>query len=297
MDNIKQILHLYRDNDLNELISENPINRFLKTDKVDINKSIDIKDNVNKEKDADVFIENKKNIINNNSGNMAQAIEKLIKKQTKIENNKGDSSIQDIIDSARNLSDQVKDLEELQQVVHNFEGCNLKKMATNTVFSDGDSSSKIMIIGEAPGNHEDLQGIPFCGDSGKLLDSMFAAIGYPRQDLYITNTIFWRPPGNRKPTKEELAICHPFVEKHIGLVEPELIVLMGSTAMVSISEVKDPIGQVRGKFMDYSNQYLSNSPKVISLFHPSYLMRQPSKKRLAWEDLLMIKDFLNKNNG
>ena len=127
MDNIKQILHLYRDNDLNELISENPINRFLKTDKVDINKSIDIKDNINKEKDTDIFIENKKNIINNNSGNMAQAIEKLIKKQAKIENNKGDSSIQDIIDSARNLSDQVKDLEELQQVVHNFEGCNLKK--------------------------------------------------------------------------------------------------------------------------------------------------------------------------
>ncbi len=287
MDDIKQILDLYKDNDLNELISDNSINRFLKIEDVNIDKSNNI----------DVSLNDKSNIISNNSGNMAQAIEKLIKKQSNVINNKEQSSIQDVIDSARNLADQVHDLEELQQAVNNFEGCNLKKMATNTVFSDGDPSSKIMIIGEAPGNHEDLQGIPFCGDSGKLLDAMFAAIGYPRQDLYITNTIFWRPPGNRKPTKEELAICYPFVEKHIGLIEPELIVLMGSTAMASIAGAKDPIGQVRGKFMDYSNQYLSNSPKVISMFHPSYLMRQPSKKRIAWEDLLMIKDFLNKNNG
>ncbi len=327
MVNIKQILESYQDMELNEIISENSINRLnIKKTETDSgqdqlnkviesqpkkqsesqleNKNINPAENQNlgqidiKAQDK-IKVKNKDNIIISNFGNMtqSQAIAKLIKKQSKINAAPQENSIQDIIARARDIASQVNNLEELEELVRNFDGCNLKKMATNTVFSDGDPASKIMVIGEAPGNHEDLQGIPFCGDSGKLLDAMFLAIGYPRQDLYITNTIFWRPPGNRKPTKDELAICQPFVEKHIDLIEPDLIILMGSTAMISMLDVKDPIGKVRGKFMDYNNQYLDKSIKAISLFHPSYLMRQPSKKRLAWEDLLIIKDFLNKNEG
>jgi uracil-DNA glycosylase family 4 len=177
--------------------------------------------------------------------------------------------------------------------VFDFKDCSLKKMATNTVFSDGDPKSDIMIIGEAPGNHEDLQGIPFCGDSGKLLNSMFEAINITRENLYITNTLFWRPPGNRKPTKDELAMCLPFVEKHIYFIQPKLIILMGATAMSQILKNNEAISSVRGKFLEYQNCYLKDKIPVMTMFHPSYLTRQAMNKKLAWKDLLNIKKFLD----
>jgi DNA polymerase len=121
---------------------------------------------------------------------------------------------------------------------------------------------------------------------------MFKNIGFKREDLYITNTLFWRPPGNRRPTEDELAMCKPFVEKHIFLKKPKLIILMGATAMQDILEIKDPISKARGKFYDYQNEYLEDPIKTCIFFHPSYLIRQPSKKREAWKDLLMIKEFL-----
>jgi DNA polymerase len=200
--------------------------------------------------------------------------------------------ITDIIKTAKKAAAACKNLADLEKAVRDFEGCSLKKLATNTVLSDGSPESPIMIIGEAPGNHEDLQGIPFCGDSGKLLTEMFKAIGYKRENLYITNTLFWRPPGYRRPTEDELAMCKPFVEKHIALLKPKLIVLMGATAMVDVLGINDPISKVRGKFHDYKNELLSEPIKATTLFHPSYLMRQSSKKRDAWLDLLMIKEFL-----
>lgn len=236
------------------------------------------------------------NIIIENFANMTQpaALAKLAKKQ-QTHNNQNQSliSVNDIVNQAKNLVSTIYDLSELEKAVRDFDGCSLKKMATNTVFSDGDSKSEIMIIGEAPGNHEDLQGIPFCGDSGKLLNEMFASIGYLREKLYITNTLFWRPPGNRKPTEDELSLCRPFVEKHISLIKPKLIVLMGATAMSSVLGINDAISKVRGKILDYTNSYLTENIKTITLFHPSYLMRQPEKKRLAWQDLLTIDNFLN----
>ena len=200
----------------------------------------------------------------------------------------------EIIATAKKLADSAKTLEELEKAVRDFDGCSLKKMATNTVFADGDPASDIMIIGEAPGNHEDLQGIPFCGDSGKLLNEMFKAIGFKRENLYITNTLFWRPPGNRRPTEDELSMCKPFVEKHIALMKPKLIILMGATAMADVLKIHEPISKVCGKFFDYQNQYLQSPIKSTVLFHPSYLMRQSSKKRDTWLDLLMIKKFLGK---
>jgi len=187
-----------------------------------------------------------------------------------------------------------KNLDELRQAVENFEGCNLKKMATNTVFCDGNPNSKVMVIGEAPGNHEDLQGIPFCGDSGKVLDDMFKAIHMTRKDnFYITNVIFWRPPGNRRPTDEELAICRPFVERHIQLMNPEVLVLVGATSMTAVLGINDPVSSIRGQFMDFSPQFLSRTIKTFTIFHPSYLMRQPGKKKVAWLDMLALEKFLS----
>ncbi len=203
----------------------------------------------------------------------------------------------EIIEHARNLVDSCQDLSSLKEAVMNFDACALKKTATNTVFADGNTSSDIMLIGEAPGANEDLTGIPFCGDSGKLLDNCFKSIGYDRSNLYITNSIFWRPPGNRKPSADEIAICLAFVEKHIALINPKLLILVGSTAVSSVLNVSEPMSKMRQRFFKYNNQYLKNEIDVCAVFHPSYLMRQPSQKKQMWHDLLLIKQFIDKEKG
>lgn len=198
------------------------------------------------------------------------------------------------IAEARAVADKAKTLEQLREAVMGFDGCALKKTATNTVFADGDPTSGLMLIGEAPGADEDKHGIPFCGVSGKLLDQMFAAIGYPRGKFYITNTLFWRPPGNRPPTPEELAICEPFLQKHIALVKPKRLVLIGGTSAKTVLGTKEGITKLRGKDFEYTNNYLNG--KVIPIrvtFHPSFLLRQPAQKKQAWEDLQVIKHLMN----
>ena len=182
-------------------------------------------------------------------------------------------------------------LDELKKLVEGFDGCDLKKSAQNTVFADGNPNAKIMFIGEAPGANEDEQGIPFCGQSGKLLDNIIAAIGLTREkNAYITNTVFWRPPANRKPTDEEIKLCRPFVKKHIAIINPKLIVLVGSTAVESLLEIETPITKLRGKYFDYTNEYLDGKTiRTTAIFHPSYLLRQPSHKKTMWFDLLKIK--------
>ena len=298
MENLKKIVEFYKDLGIDEIISETPINRlkkdaqkpeFLEIDEIE-NEAIIIEQKTKEATNSN----NYHNIITSNFSNMtqSQAISRLAQKQAQ-NNNMGEiKSIADIVKQAQDIVSKIDNLTDLEQAVRDFEGCSLKKMATNTVFKDGNPKSKIMIIGEAPGNHEDLQGIPFCGDSGKLLDAMFLAINKTRGELYITNSLFWRPPGNRRPTNDELAICKPFVEKHIELMAPKLIVLMGATAMAGILGIQDPIGSVHGKILEYKNKYLATPIKAITLFHPSYLMRQPSKKRLAWQDLIIIDNFL-----
>jgi uracil-DNA glycosylase family 4 len=182
-------------------------------------------------------------------------------------------------------------LEDLRKLVENFDGCELKKSAQNTVFADGNPSSQIMFIGEAPGANEDEQGIPFCGQSGKLLDNIIAAIGLTREkNAYITNTVFWRPPANRKPTNEEIAMCRPFVKKHIALIKPKLIILVGSTAVESLLEIDTPITKLRGTYFDYTNEFLGGKTiRTTAIFHPSYLLRQPAHKKTMWFDILKIK--------
>lgn len=154
-----------------------------------------------------------------------------------------------------------------------------------------------MIIGEAPGVQEDAQGIPFCGPSGMLLDKMLASIGLSRsENAYISNTVFWRPPGNRTPSPEETAICLPFVEKHIALVNPALLILAGGVATTTLLQKDQSISRLRGKLYDYTNPYLSKPIPTLLTYHPSYLLRSPAQKSLAWQDLLMAKQFLKINN-
>ena len=168
-------------------------------------------------------------------------------------------------------------------------------MPLNTVIFDGNINAKIMLVGEAPGEQEDINGRPFCGRSGKLLDRMFEAIDLSRSDLYITNTVFWRPPGNRKPTIEETEICKPFVEKNIAIIKPKLLILVGGVATETMLKTGMSISKMRGKFFKYTNRYLQDSIDVTPIFHPAYLLRQPAQKKIAWEDLQNIRKFIDGN--
>lgn len=277
--NLAEALQFYIDNDLNEVISEKSQNYF---------QHFQQKTAVKK-----VAEEKKLPIVNSfikPQFSTDQALSILAKKFVTSEKFQ---SLNEIVAKAKSLAQAAQTIDALRKAVENFDGCNLKKMATNTVFADGNQNSKVMVIGEAPGNHEDLQGIPFCGDSGQMLNDMLGAINLTRQEsFYVTNVIFWRPPGNRRPTDEELAICRPFVERHIQLINPEVLLLVGATSMSAVLGVNDPIGKVRGQFIDFSPKFLSRTIKTFTIFHPSYLMRQPSKKRVAWQDMLALEKFL-----
>lgn len=194
---------------------------------------------------------------------------------------------------ARALANAATTLDELKASITAFDGCDLKKTAKQAVFADGNPQATIMLIGEAPGAEEDQQGIPFCGVSGQLLDKMLGAIDLRRaENVYITNSVFWRPPANRTPTDDELAVCLPFVEKHIALVAPKLLVLLGSTAVKAILHNNQALSRLRGTPFSYTNPYLPAPIAVQVTYHPSYLLRQPLQKKLAWEDWLAVKQEL-----
>ena len=182
----------------------------------------------------------------------------------------------------------VRTLEDLKKLIILNCNCPLKKTAKNIVFSDGNPRANIMFIGEAPGEIEDKTGKPFKGEAGKLLDKMLHAIQLNRENVYLTNIIFWRPPGNRKPTEEEISACLPFVKKHINLINPKILVLVGATAASAILNIQTGITQIRGKWKNIETQDIKNL-KSIAIFHPAFLLRQPSRKREAWEDLKKIK--------
>ncbi|MFZ4541370.1 MAG: uracil-DNA glycosylase [Rickettsiales bacterium] len=203
------------------------------------------------------------------------------------------SSITDAVTEARTLADNATDLPALEAAVRSFNGCALKKTATNTVFAQGVPASRLMFIGEAPGAEEDRNGVPFCGPSGQLLDRMLSFIGLKRaENFYITNCLFWRPPGNRQPSADELAICRPLVEKHIALLNPKILVLVGGTATSAILRDTRGITRLRGQVFAYKNDYMQAEVPVHVLYHPSYLLRQPLAKKQAWADLLNLKSAL-----
>jgi len=177
-------------------------------------------------------------------------------------------------------------LAELKAALEGFDGCALKQRATTTVFADGNPDSRILFIGEAPGRDEDRQGLPFVGRAGKLLDKMMAAIKLDRTSAYITNVINWRPPDNREPSPEEAAMCLPFLRRHIELVNPLVIVLLGAVAVRHVMGRSDGIMKTRGRWLEYNVN--GDMIPVMPTLHPAYLLRQPAHKKLAWRDLQAV---------
>ncbi|MBI3699333.1 MAG: uracil-DNA glycosylase [Afipia sp.] len=194
------------------------------------------------------------------------------------------------IATARELAPQAKSLEELRALLEKFDGCALKSTATRLVFADGNPKAKFMLVGEAPGRDEDIEGLPFVGVSGKLLDLILAAIGLDRTGVYIANIIPWRPPGNRDPSPQETQICLPFIKRQIELVDPDVLVCLGKPSSQAVLELKDGIMKTRGKWHDYDTG--SRTIRAMATFHPAYLLRQPIYKRLAWQDFRAIKKAL-----
>jgi uracil-DNA glycosylase family 4 len=183
--------------------------------------------------------------------------------------------------------DAAASLPELEALLAQFEGCALKRTAKNTCFARGSDDARIMLIGEAPGRDEDLQGKPFVGRAGKLLDRMLAAIGLDESQVYITNTIYWRPPGNRTPTSQEVEACAPFLSRQIELLDPQVMVLLGGAAAKHILGVTEGIMRMRGQWKIY--KCAGRDIPALPTLHPAYLLRNPEHKRLAWRDLLMLK--------
>jgi DNA polymerase len=182
-------------------------------------------------------------------------------------------------------------LQELKQALMRFEGCILQKTAQHTVFADGNPQSGVMLVGEAPGAEEDAQGIPFVGQSGQLLDAIMASIGLDRTRMYISNIIPWRPPGNRPPTTQEIALCLPFIQKHIALVKPKVLLLIGGVAAKALLHTSEGIMKLRGQWLDYTTVD-GDEMKAMATFHPAYLLRSPNQKMLVWRDMLMVKAYL-----
>ncbi len=191
-------------------------------------------------------------------------------------------------------------LDELRDELSKFEGCALRSTAMNLVFADGNPASPVMFIGEAPGEDEDRQGKPFVGVSGQLFDRMLVAASMARKDIYISNILFWRPPGNRTPTDAEIAACLPFVERHISLIKPKILVLLGGVAAKTLLRTTEGITRLRGRWTTYNMPQESGFDTPIPclpIYHPAYLLRQASAKRQAWNDILLLKKRLKEINA
>ncbi|MGP1396358.1 MAG: uracil-DNA glycosylase [Inquilinaceae bacterium] len=198
---------------------------------------------------------------------------------------------------ARALAEAARTLADLENALRAFEGCALKTTATNLVFCDGNPDAEIMVVGEAPGAEEDRQGLPFVGASGQLLDRMLAAIGLDRTSVYITNILPWRPPGNRQPNSAEIAVCLPFIERHIALKAPRILVLAGGTAAKAMLGTSEGITRLRGRWFDHAVPGLPAPVPTLPIYHPAYLLRQPAQKRDAWRDLVQIRKRLDALGG
>lgn len=201
-------------------------------------------------------------------------------------------------ETARDLASRCNDLAALKTALAAFEGCALKTTATNLVFGTGAEQADIMLVGEAPGREEDREGIPFIGASGQLLDGMLGFLELGRDtNVYITNILPWRPPGNRQPTGAEIAACLPFLERHIALVAPKLLVFLGGTSAKTLLNRTEGITRLRGQWNEYSSPAIEAAglapiPAMATL-HPAYLLRQPAQKRAAWLDLIAVREKLD----
>lgn len=198
--------------------------------------------------------------------------------------------------TARAAAEAATNLAELRAAIEAFDGCALKKTATSLVFGVGVEKADVMFVGEAPGRDEDREGQPFVGASGKLLDEMARHVGLDRErNFYVSNILPWRPPGNRNPTGAEIAVCLPFIERHIQLVAPKIVVFLGGTAAKTLLGRTEGITKLRGRWYEYTPQALAPAPAIpaMATLHPAYLLRQPVQKRNAWRDLLAIAERLD----
>ena len=192
--------------------------------------------------------------------------------------------------AAREAAQSAATLEELRAMLDRFQGCALRATATQLVFADGNPQARVMFVGEAPGRDEDIEGLPFVGRSGKLLDRMMAAIGLDRSCAYIANVVPWRPPGNRTPTPQESAVCLPFTLRQIELADPDILVCLGTPSAQTLLNSKDGILKTRGRWFPFHTG--TREIRAIATLHPAYLLRQPLQKRFAWRDFLAIKKAL-----
>ncbi|HMA15142.1 MAG: uracil-DNA glycosylase [Bacteroidota bacterium] len=196
--------------------------------------------------------------------------------------------------SAQRAAAAANTIEELRAALEGFDGCPLKATATNLCLYDGNPAARIMIIGEAPGAQEDRQGKPFVGPAGQLLDRMLAAIGLDRAQVYITNLLYWRPPGNRNPTPGEIATCLPFLERQMEILQPKLLLLVGGMSAKTLLNRSEGILKLRGRWADYHHPRLEHPIPALPTLHPAYLLRQPAQKREAWRDLLAFSEAMER---
>ena len=193
--------------------------------------------------------------------------------------------------AAREAAKKAATLDDLRAILERFEGCALRTTAKRLVFADGNPRACLMLVGEAPGRDEDIEGLPFVGRSGKLLDLMLKAIGLDRTQVYIANIIPWRPPGNRDPSLHETSICLPFIQRQVELVDPKILVCLGKPSTAALLGVTDGIRKTRGRWFAYRNG--GKEIRAMPTFHPAYLLRSPLEKRFAWKDFLAVKKALN----
>ncbi|EJF90594.1 uracil-DNA glycosylase [Bartonella tamiae] len=224
------------------------------------------------------------------------AFQRETKKSNKHYTNKVDDTNTNFINTQTNsgafkttleLAQSAKSLEELHQYIQNFDRITLKLTAKNTCIFDGNPQSSIMIIGDTPGREEDKEGVPFVGRSGQLLNRILEAIGYSRKTCYITNIIPWRPPGNRRPTLLEIEQCRPFIEKQIAFIKPQILVALGDLATHVLTGTNQGIIRSRGKWLEHISENKHVIP-VMPTFHPDYILKTPSQKKLVWKDFLTI---------
>ena len=199
--------------------------------------------------------------------------------------------VEEIVAAAEALAKNAGTLEELQAALSSFDGCNLKRLAKNTVFGDGNPKAKIMVVGEAPGRDDEYYGLPFSGPAGQFLNQMLGSIGLDRTSVYFAHIVPWRPPGELRPTTNVIKMCRPFVERQIELVDPDILVLVGEAAAKNLTGQSENIVQLRGRWTTYKCN--DRDMLAMPIFHPDYLLKAPAQKRLAWQDLLTIKRKLN----
>ena len=192
---------------------------------------------------------------------------------------------------ARSVAKNATTLDELRAILDRFEGCALKSTASQLVFADGNPEARLMLVGEAPGREEDIEGLPFVGRSGKLLDRMLAAIGLDRTSVYIANIVPWRPPGNRTPTPQESQICLPFILRQIELADPDILVCLGGPSAQTLLGIREGITKTRGRWFAFETG--KREIRAMPTFHPAFLLRSPLQKRFAWRDFLAIKEALD----